>query len=437
MSGFFSSEIYGAFYGDADVRGLFTAEAEIRAWLEFEGALARAEAVCGVIPEDAAKRISDVCRTTTIDPGDIAAGVARDGIPIPALVSALRDAVGGEAASFVHWGVTTHDVIDTGLVLRLRALLDIVDRRLQSIADTLAGLSQQHETTVMAGRTWGQHSTPVTFGLKAAGWRAPLVRHQARLNDLRTRVLVVSFGGASGTLSVIGEQAEAVEAVLTAELDLARPPLPWHAQRDAIGEFAGVAALIAGSLAKMARDVSVLSQTEIGELRESGGSSSTMPQKANPVRAQAIQALARSVNGAASVLLAGQAQESERDPSGWMAEWIAIPDLANALGGALKLADELVRDLSVDPDRMAANLDNGTGLILAEAASFALSRHMPRTEAIGLVKEACRDAAASGRHLIDILQRRTDAPVDWTVLRDPRRQTGIAARLARRSLRPD
>ncbi len=430
----FDSQLYGDLLSDPEIAADLDDAAQLRAMLDFEAVLAEAEGACGVIPAGAAREIAGVARSLVPDPADLAAATARDGIPVPALVAALRQAVGGEAASFVHWGATSQDVIDTGLVLRLRRILDHLEPRLTRLCQILAIRAEAERDTVMAARTWGQPATPTTLGLKMAGWRAPLQRHQRRLHELRPRLEILAFGGASGTLAALGDKAFAVETELAKRLGLAVSPLPWHSQRDRLIELAGWLGLVTGSLGKIAGDVFLLSQAEVGEVREgTGGGSSTMPQKVNPVQSSAVQALARLNAG-----LVGQMQQAalhgqERDGAAWQQEWLVLPQILLACGAALRHMTALIEGLEVDRARMRANLDAVKGLVLAEAASFALSQHMPREEAQALVKQACQEVAASGRHLMDVLAEVSGAPVDWAALKDPSAHTGMAAELIERA----
>lgn len=434
----FDSVLYGALLSDAEILSLLDDAAQLRAMLDFEAVLAEAEAACDVIPPGAAQRIAEVARALTIDPADLAEATARDGIPVPALVAALRQAVGGEAAGFVHWGATTQDAMDTGLVLRLRQILKILDDRLNRLGGTLAERASAERDTVMSAHTRGQQSTPTTLGLKMAGWLAPLRRHRMRLGELRPRLELLSFGGASGTLAALGDRALAVEAALAERLDLAVPPLPWHSQRDGLIELSGWLALVTGSLGKIAGDTRLLSQSEIGEVRETaglGGGSSTMPQKANPVRSETILALARLNAGLAGQMQLTALHEQERDGAAWQQEWLLLPQMLLACGAALRHANILMDELQIDAARMRANLETADGLVLAEAANFALSRHLPREEAQALVKQACREVATTGRHLMDILAETSDAPIDWDALRDPEQYTGMSEQFIDRLLR--
>lgn len=423
----FDSALLGPLLSDAEIAGLLDDRAQLRAMLAFEAALARAEGRVGVIPEAAAARIAAVAETLEVDPASLAEGTARDGIPVPALVAALRKAVGGEAAAYVHWGATTQDVMDTGLLLRLRAILGLLDTRLAALGDRLAALAEAERGTVMLARTRGQQATPTSFGLKVAGWLAPLDRHRDRLKELRPRLEVLSFGGAAGNLSALGHAAIAVEETLAELLDLPAPAMPWHSQRDNLVELADWLGLVSGSLGKMAGDILLMCQNEVGELREgAGGGSSTLPQKQNPVRSEAVLSLTRHVAGLAGPMQLTAFHAHERDGVAWQLEWLTLPQMVVATGAALLQSQALIGGLKVDRARMRANIEATHGLALAEAASFALSRHLPRPEAQALVKQACRDALAHGRPLMTLLQARCDAPLDWHALADPARHIGAA-----------
>jgi 3-carboxy-cis,cis-muconate cycloisomerase len=424
----FDSALYGPLLSDAEVAARLDDRAQLSAMLAFEAALAYAQGQVGVIPEAAAARIAEVAATLEIDPASLAEGTARDGIPVPALVAELRRAVGGDAAAYVHWGATTQDVMDSGLVLRLRKILDLFDARLAGLGNQLEALAEAERHTVMIARTRGQQATPTSFGLKAAGWLAPLQRHHERLTELRPRLEVLSFGGAAGNLSALGGDGLAVEAALAEALDLPAPAMPWHSQRDGPVELANWLGLVCGSLGKLAGDILMMCQNEVGELREGGGGggSSTLPQKSNPVRSEAILALTRHCAGLAGQMQQAAFHQHERDGVAWQVEWMALPQMIVAAGAALRQSIALIESLEINRDRMRANIEATNGLALAEAASFALSQHLPRPDAQALVKDACKEVLASGRNLIDLLAERSTAPVDWKALRDPAGQLGAA-----------
>lgn len=424
------SELYGGLLSDGEVAALFSDAAQLNAMLRVEAALARVQGRLGVIPKAAAARISKVAESFAPEPASLAAATAEAGIPIPALVAALREAIGDPAANHLHWGATSQDIIDTALVLRLRTALEILEQRLIALSQSLAALADSHRRTFMVARTRGQQAVPTTFGLKAAVWLAPLLRSRERLDQLRPRLLLLSFGGAAGTLAALGDRGPAVAEALAQELGLGLPPLPWHVQRDGLAELAGWLSLVTGSLGKLGQDVLLLAQSEVGEVREGGapgrGGSSTMPNKANPVASEVLVTAAR-YN---ATLLAGMhqalLQEQERGGPGWQLEWLTLPQMLVMTGCALRHAGNLLDNLEVDPARMRRNLDAANGLILAEAATFALAAHLPCPRAQALVKAACAEAKASGRHLIDLLAETSDAPVDWPKLRDPANYLGAA-----------
>ena len=290
----------------------------------------------------------------------------------------------------------------------------------------------------MLARTRLQQAAPTSFGLKLAGWRAPLVDHRARLAALRQRLLQVQFGGAAGTLAPLGDRGIAVLEALAGELDLAAPALPWHTRRDTLAECAGWLSLVTGSLGKLGFDVGLMAQSAIGELRESGdagrGGSSTLPQKANPVSSEMLVTLARHNAGALAAMHQALLHENERSGMAWSLEWLTLPGMLMATDAALVHAQRIADGLVVDAARMRANIEASGGLVLAEAASFALAAHMPRPAAQALVRDAVATAQAEGRHLVDVLAERCDAPVDWADLRRPEPSLGVAGAFIDRAL---
>ena len=429
------SALYGALFSDPDMAEAFSDAATVRAMLDVEAALARVQARLGIIPEDAAARIANVAASFEADIAGIAAGTEKSGVPIIPLVEQLRAAVGGEAAAYVHWGATSQDIVDTGLVLRLRGVADQLAAKVETLSGLLAGLADEHRGTVMAARTRSQQALPTSFGLKAAGWLSPLIDHRARLEEIRPRLLAVQFGGAAGTLAALGERGIEVMEALGAELNLAVPAAPWHVQRHGLAEFAGWLSVVTGSVAKIAQDLILLAQSEVAEVRPgAGGGSSTMPQKSNPVACEAMVTLARSNATLLSAMHQAMIQEHERGGPGWQLEWLTLPQMAVATGAALNHAIAVIGTLDVDAARMRANLEASGGLILAEAAAFVLAEHMPRLEAQTLVKQSCSEAAKSGQPLMKLLAGKTDAPVDWDAVADPANYLGAANELIDRIL---
>jgi 3-carboxy-cis,cis-muconate cycloisomerase len=429
------SAIYGALLSDDEAAALFGDEAEIRAMLTAEIGLARAQAACGLIPPEAASAITDALGAAEIAPASLAAGTAAAGVPVGPLVAAARKAVGEAAASWLHFGATSQDIMDTGLVLRLRDAVALIDGRLEGLCAALAERADTHRATVMAARTRWQQATPTTLGLKIAGWAAALADHRARLAELRPRLLCVQLGGASGTLAAMGGDGAAVMEAMAGELDLNAPPLPWHTARERLAEFAGFLSLLTGTLGKIGRDMTLLAQNEVAEARGGGaGDSSTMPHKANPVAAEMLVALARQNAGLVSAMHHALMAEHERSGEAWTAEWQALPQMAVGAAAALRHARAIADTLAADPAAMRRNIDASDGMMLAEAAAFALAAHMPREQAQALVTEACREAAADGLHLKDVLCRRSDAAVDWDAVFEPANWLGAADALIDRAL---
>lgn len=429
------STLFGPLLSEPELVAIFSDARLVAEMVAVERALARAQGRLGVIPAAHAAAIETGLADAVIDPAALAEDTAADGVPVPALVRALRRRVGGEAAQSIHWGATSQDILDTALVLQLAAALPVLETRLQGMIAALAALADRHRATAMIARTRGQQAAPTTFGLRAASWLAPLLRHRRRLHELMPRVLVASLGGAVGTLAAFGDRGLEVAAAFAAEVGLAEPPLPWHAQRDGLAELGAWAGFLAGSLGRIAQDVILLAQNEVGELRlRDAGGSSTMPNKANPVRAEAVLALARSACGAVGQLGQALIHAQERDGAAWAQEWLALPQLLVAAGAALSGTEQILAGLEVDAARMAENLAATRGLVLAEAASFALAAHMPRAEAQQLVKQCCAEVTAGGGFLVDVLRARVTAQVDWQQLADPLAATGSAGALIDRVL---
>ncbi len=427
----FGALSHGNLFATAEMRSLLSEDRQFAEMVRFEVALAQAQSACGVIPAAAAADIAERLEGFTPDLQAIGAGSESAGVPVPALVAQLRAAVGGESAAYLHWGATSQDAMDTALVLVLREVIDSFDRQLDGLIATLAARAREHRETAMLARTRMQQAAPTTFGLKVAGWREPLLRVQARLTELRPRLLVVQLGGAAGTLAPLGNDGQTVRKALADALDLGVSAMSWHTQRDGIAELASWLSLLTGALGKIGLDVGLLAQNEVGEIRETGqagrGGSSTLPQKSNPVRSEALVTLARynasAVSGVHQALLA----EHERSGAAWSLEWLTLPNMMLAASGALSHAEHLAAELVVDASRMRANIDATNGLCLAEAAAFALSAYMPRADAQKLVSEACAEVTQSGENLIAILSARSDAAIDWQALARPENYLGSAA----------
>jgi 3-carboxy-cis,cis-muconate cycloisomerase len=333
--------------------------------------------------------------------------------------------------------------MDTGLVLQLRSALELIDAGLVNLSDASAKLASQHKRTPVAGRTWMQQAAPVTFGLKAAGWLSAIERHRQRVKELRARALVLQFGGAAGTLAALGNRGLDVSAALAGELKLSLPDIPWHAQRDRVAEVATTLGLLVGSLGKIARDVSLAMQTEIGEASEPAapgrGGSSTLPHKRNPVSSAVVLAAAARVPALVSVMLAAMVQEQERGLGNWHAEWETLPEICMLAAGALNHMTQVMKDLETDARRMRQNLDSTRGLIMAEAVSSALTPKFGRQAAHELVEAVCARAVEQGKGLRDVLEQDTKLAAHLSAaeldrLFDPENYLGVAEQLVERVL---
>jgi 3-carboxy-cis,cis-muconate cycloisomerase len=381
----------------------FSPQAHVRGMLAFEAALARAEARAGIIPQEAATVITANCREELFDVAALYREAAVAGTPAIPLVRTLTAHIEGNAQKFVHWGATSQDAIDTALMLQMRDGLDLLLEGLLSVCAACATLAGQHRHTLMAGRTLLQQALPITFGLKAARWLALVVRQVRALRERRERTLAVQLGGAAGTLASLGDNGLRVVELLAEELGLPVPNLPWHTERDRIAEIAATLGVVAGAMAKIAGDIVLLAQTEVGEALEGAapgkGGSSAMPQKHNPVDATGAIASARLAVGVVPVILSAMVQEHERAVGGWQAEWAAIPDLFRFTAGAVERVRGAVGGLQVDPARMKTNLDLTGGLIMAESFAMALAPHLGRPEAQRIVQATCDRAMKSGENL--------------------------------------
>ena len=396
--------------GTAAINEIWGPRASIQAMLEVEAALARACAAHGVIPADAVAAIEAACDAAQIDAAALMQQAALSGnlaIPLVKQLTVQVSARDVEAAKYVHWGATSQDIIDTGTILQLRASFDRLDAGLHAICDVLARLAAEHRATPMAGRTWLQQALPITLGLKFAQWLDALRRHRERLAQTKLRVLVLQFGGAAGTLASLRDAAVPVATSLAADLRLALPALPWHTQRDRIAESASYLGMLIGTLGKIARDISLQMQTEIGELAEpsaSGkGGSSSMPHKRNPVGCAAILSAATRAPGLVATVLAGMVQEHERALGGWQAEWESLPELARLADGSLTHLLQIVDGLNIDASRMAAHLDATHGLILGEAVTLALGDAVGRLQAHQQIEQAVQTALRTGHTLYEVL----------------------------------
>jgi 3-carboxy-cis,cis-muconate cycloisomerase len=388
------------------VEKVFSNRATLQAMLDFEAALARAEARAGFIPEPAAPAIEAKCRAELYDMTVLARAAANAGnlaIPLIKQLTVLVAQKEKDASRYVHWGATSQDAIDTGRVLQLRQALALISSELDLLAIALSELVHKNRVTLVAARTWMQQALPTTFGFKVAGWLDAIDRHRARLAETQERCLALQFGGAVGTMAALGARGLDVASNLAKELQLPLPELPWHSHRDRMAEIATTLGLCCGTLGKIARDISLHTQTEVGEVFEPSsngrGDSSTMPQKSNPVTCAVVLSAAARVPPLVSTMLAAMVQEQERGLGGWHSEWETLPDIVRLTAGALHHLTTTVSELEIDPERMRQNLDLTQGLIFAEAVAMALAEKMPRPDAHEVVQKACKRAQGSRRDL--------------------------------------
>lgn len=404
----FDSVTFGQLMGDPDVQALMTDSADVRGMLIVEGALAKAQGAVGLIPEVSAAAIHRASMEVQVDPAGLADETGRSGVVVPALVAAFREAMQApEHAQYVHWGATSQDIMDTGQVLRLKRILEILEGRLRNCLTRLADLAEAHAETPMAGRTYGQIATPTSFGAVIVPWGAGVMAALRGFDDVRARLLRVSLSGAAGTLGAMGPEGPKVRATMAEALGLGDPGGSWHSDRNAMAHFAGWCAEVLGALGKMGADIALMAQTGIEEVTlGSAGGSSTMPQKQNPVAPSVLVALARHGIAQAGALQGAVLHQQQRDGAAWFTEWLALPQLVMALGAATRTAESMIAGLEPRADRMRANIDpDGLGLIHAEALSFALTRWVPRPEAQAKVKAACKRAAKEGMPLLEVLKR--------------------------------
>jgi 3-carboxy-cis,cis-muconate cycloisomerase len=441
-----SAQWYDPLFRAEAMRRLFSDRSRLHGILDFEAALARAQARAGVIPATAADAIAGQCRADLFDVAALAGATATAGnaaIPIINELTRLVAASDPTAAGYVHWGATSQDAMDTGLVLQLRMGLDLIDVDAQHLCDALTKVASEHKETPIAARTWLQHAAPTTFGLKVAGWLCAVARHIERIRAVRPRALVLQLGGAAGTLAALGSDAGKTTSLLAEELQLRPAELPWHAHRDRVVEVAVTLGLLVGTLGKMARDIALLTQSEVAEVAEPSapgrGASTSMPQKRNPVGCATVLAAATRIPALVSALLSAMTQEHERGLGGWQAEWETVPEVFLLTSGALSQMRLVVTGLQVDAQRMRVNLDATRGLIYAESVSTALARAIGHAAAHQLVERACRHALETGRHLQEVVSGDAEIAKHLSAAElksqfDPQQHVRAAARLVDRAL---
>jgi 3-carboxy-cis,cis-muconate cycloisomerase len=404
------NQLFDRYFTQEGMREVFSDRGRVQGMLDFEAALARAEASIGAIPAEVVNDIVAACDASLYDFDALAVAIGNAGNSAIPLVKALGRQIATrneKAERYVHMGATSQDAMDSGLVVQLRSAITLLDKDLENLADALAQQAQRHAGVPMPGRTWLQQATPITLGAKIAGWLGAITRHRQRLKELTPRLLCLQFGGASGSLAALGEMAFPIAEALARELKLNLPDQPWHTQRDRLVEFASWLGLVAGGLGKIGRDISLMMQTEAGEVFEPAaagkGGSSTMPHKRNPVGAAVMIGAATRAPGLVATMFSAMPQEHERSLGLWHAEWETLPELCCLVSGSLQQALAVIPGLEVDAGRMRQNLDLTHGLVLAEAVSIALAQRIGRDAAHHLIEQCCRRAVEQGRHLREVL----------------------------------
>ncbi len=443
MSTVIDSAIFRHIFSTEAMRRVFSDENRVRQYLIIEVALARVQAKLGIIPAEAAREIEKQAKIENFDFQKLKTQTERIGYPVLPVVQQLVAICANGLGEYCHWGATTQDITDTAAVLQIREALLLVEKDLSAIRDSLAGLARRYRNTPMAGRSNLQQAVPVTFGYKAAVLLAMMDRHLERLQQLRPRVLVGEFGGAAGTLASLGKDGLRVQAALMRELGLGAPTIAWHTARDAFAEVGCFLGLVTGTLGKIATDVKLMMQTEVGEVyepfHEGRGSSSTMPQKRNPISCNYILACTSVVRQQVAALLDAMVEDHERSTGPWEIEWIALPEIFLLAAGALAQARTMLAGLQVDEARMRANLDLTNGLIVSEAVMMALGPGLGRQRAHDLVYDLCQRAIRENRPLLDLLS--ADAEISRVLSRaelerlvDPANYLGLAREMVDRVL---
>lgn len=417
---------------------IFSDESVLQALLDFEAALARAEAAAGIVPQSAAQAIIAAAKAEHFEAAPLAGEFLRAGTPGIPLVKALTAkvrAANEEAARFVHWGATSQDVADTAIVLLLKRARTVLHADLTRLDQALVSLAEKHGDSVMLGRTLLQPAPPVTFGLKAAGWLASIRRSRARLDAAFAESLVLQFGGASGTLAALGDKGLEIGRAMARDLDLAFPDAPWHAHRDRLAALLAACSVLTGCLGKMARDLALLMQGEVSESFEPAGAgrggSSTMPQKHNPIASAIALAAANRTPGLVAAFLAGMIQEHERGVGGWQAEWPTIAEVIQATGVALASMAEAAEGLDVNIVQMRENIASTHGAVFAERVSMLLAASLGREQAHKILEDAVHRCELQRRKLGDVLAEIPEVTrlVDRDTLREldsPESYLGVA-----------
>ncbi len=430
-------------YGTEAMREVWDDRQLLQKWLDYEAALARAEAQVGLVPTEAAVEITAKARAELFDFQLIKSGIDKAVHPLVPVIWQLSSLCEGQAGGYVHWGATTQDVMDTALILQIRDALVLIEGGLADVRQTLCALALAHRDTPMAGRTHGQQALPITFGFKVAGWLAECLRHAERLKNCRPRLLVGEFGGAVGTLAGIAAHGLDVKSRLMAELGLGDPPIAWYASRDNIAEFCAILAMIGATMGRLAHEIIHLQMLEFGELEEAWEfgkiGSSTMPQKRNPMLCEAILTTSRLARQHVGQSVDAMMHDFERDWSSVQMEWEFVPELCILVHGGLVMMQRVLTTLSVRPSRMRANLDISGGQLLAERVMFALADRLGRQRSHDIVHEVSMQALESGAPFAAALKEHPEIamrlkPDEVDALLDPSTYVGLSTTFVDRVL---
>ena len=406
-SSIIDSSIFRGIFSSDEMRHVWSDENRTQKYLDIERALAIVQARLGLIPQEAADEIVRHCTLDQIDMARLREQTERIGYPVLGVVSQLNGLCRDKLGEYCHWGATTQDITDTATVLQIREALGIVERELGGISAAMARLAREYRDTPMIGRSNLQQAIPVTFGYKMAGLLSAIERHRERLVQLKERVLVGEFAGAAGTLASLEHGAMETQAGLCEELGLKQPLIAWHTIRDNIAEVGAFLGLVGGTLGKLSMDVKLMMQTEVGEVFEpyhhGRGSSSTMPQKRNPIASCYIHAAISVVRQHAAALMDAMVADHERSTGPWEIEWIVLPEAFCLMAGALRQSRQLLEGLQVDPVAMRRNIELTDGLVMSEAVMMGLGPYIGREYAHDLVYDLCRQAIADGKPLLALL----------------------------------
>jgi 3-carboxy-cis,cis-muconate cycloisomerase len=442
-STYLDSAVFRDVFTTPAMRQVWSDENRVQKYLDFEKALAVAQARLKIIPQDACDEIVKHCDVAEYDMAKLKEATERIGYPVLPVVQQLVKLCKDKLGEWSHWGATTQDITDTATVLQIKESLALVENEIDGICDALAGFAKKYRDTPMAGRSNLQQAVPITFGYKMATMLASFERHRERLKELKPRVLVGEFGGAAGTLSSLGKEGLRCQQELMKELDLGQPAISWHTVRDTIAEVGCFLGLVTGSCGKIAFDMKLLMQTEVEEVQEpfhqGRGSSSTMPQKRNPISSVYITAQTAIVKQHVAALLEAMIEDHERATGPWEIEWIVLPEIFMLAAGALAQTRFVVEGLQVNEKKMRENIFITKGLIMSEAVMMGLGDKMGRNYAHDVVYDICRDVVKTGRPLIDLLEENEEIKkhADRKALEkmvDPANYLGVAGEMVDRVL---